>query len=166
MPRFTPGMNSPCCRRLPAAELMSYLTPQPIDLMALAASIAAPDRGALVTFTGLVRNHHAGRTVVSLGYTAYGEMAEKVCAEIVREVTSRWPVQVALAHRLGELAIGDAAVAIAVTGSHRSAAFEACRCVIDDLKTRVPIWKRERYADGTEAWVDPTAPNGLVEASS
>ena len=143
---------------------MSFLTTQPIDLMTLAASIAAPDRGALVTFTGLVRNHHAGRQVVSLGYTAYGEMAEKICGEIAREAQDRWQVQVALAHRLGELAIGDTAVAVAVTAGHRGAGFDACRWVIDALKSQVPIWKRERYADGTEAWVDPTAPNGLVEA--
>jgi molybdopterin synthase catalytic subunit len=141
---------------------MLFLTSQPIDLAALAASITAPGRGALVTFGGLVRDHHAGRQVVSLGYSAYGPMAEKVCGDIAREASERWPVQVALVHRLGELRIGDIAVAVAVTARHRGAAFEACRWVIDELKSRVPIWKRERYADGTEAWVDPTAPGGVV----
>jgi molybdopterin synthase catalytic subunit len=144
---------------------MSFLTSQPIDLTTLAASITTPDRGALVTFSGLVRDHHAGRAVVSLGYTAYGEMAERVCSDIVREAHERWPVQVALAHRLGELRIGEIAVAVAVTASHRGVAFEACRWVIDELKARAPIWKRERYADGTEAWVDPTAPGGVVDAT-
>jgi molybdopterin synthase catalytic subunit len=144
---------------------MSFLTSQPIDLTALAASITAADRGALVTFTGLVRDHHAGRAVVSLGYSAYGSMAEKICGDIAREAQQRWPVQVAMAHRLGELSVGDTAVAVAVTAGHRGAAFEACHWVIDELKSRVPIWKRERYADGTEAWVDPTGSSGVVEGA-
>lgn len=141
---------------------MAFLTTQPIDLLALAASITTPDRGALVTFSGIVRDHHVGRRVVALGYTAYGPMAEKVCADIVTEARARWQVQVAMAHRLGDLAIGDTAVAIAVTASHRGEAFDACRWVIDELKRRVPIWKRERYADGREAWVDPTASGGVA----
>lgn len=141
---------------------MSFLTSQPIDVAALAAAISAPDRGALVTFNGLVRDHHAGRQVRSLSYSAYGPMAEKVCGDVVREAGERWPVQVALAHRLGELTIGDSAVAVVVSSAHRSAAFDACRWVIDEIKSRAPIWKREHYADGTEAWVDPTAPGGVV----
>lgn len=145
---------------------MSYLTTQPLDTEELARSIAAPDRGALVTFAGTIRDRHAGRSVVSLDYTAYGAMAEAVCSAIVREAEARWPVRVALAHRLGSLAIGDLAVAIVVAAAHRGPAFEACRWVIDELKTRAPIWKREGYADGTVAWVDPTAPGGLVEAES
>lgn len=145
---------------------MAFLTEQPIDVTALAASIAAPERGALVTFAGLVRDHHAGRTVVSLRYTAYGPMAETICADILCEVRKRWPVHVAVAHRIGDLVIGDTAVAVAVSAAHRSAAFEACRWVIDELKHRVPIWKRERYGDGSEAWVDPTAPGGVTEVAS
>jgi molybdopterin synthase catalytic subunit len=144
---------------------VSFLTSQPIDLATLASSIAAPERGAQVTFAGVVRNHHAGRQVVSLGYTAYAPMAERVCAELVHEVEDRWTVHVALAHRLGELAIGDVAVAIAITSPHRGVAFDACRWLIDELKTRVPIWKHERYADGTTAWVDPTAPGGAIMSS-
>jgi molybdopterin synthase catalytic subunit len=145
---------------------MSFLTTQPIDPLALAASIMTPDRGALVTFTGIVRDHHAGRRVVALGYTAYGPMAEKVCADIVSEAHARWQVRVGIAHRLGDLAIGETAVAIAVTAGHRDAAFDACRWVIDELKRRVPIWKREQYVDGREAWVDPTAPGGVAETTS
>ena len=141
---------------------MSFLTSQPIDLAALAASVSAPDHGAVATFSGLVRNHHRGRAVVSLGYSAYEPMAERICSDLVDEVHQRWDVQVALQHRLGDLQIGDVAVGIAVSAQHRNTAFEACRWLIDELKSRVPIWKRERYADGSDAWVDPTAPGGVV----
>ena len=90
---------------------------------------------------------------MELEYSAYAAMAEAECARIVEETERRWPVRVALRHRIGLLAIGDAAVAIAVAGAHRDEAFAACRHVIEELKRRVPIWKRERYADGTVEWV-------------
>lgn len=144
---------------------MRYLTTQPIDPATLADGIASAECGAVVTFVGLVRDHHAGRSVVSLSYTAFDEMAEQVCAAIVAEARARWSAQVAVAHRLGHLFVGDVAVAIAVAAPHRDAAFEACRWVIDAVKARAPIWKRERYADGTEAWVDPTAASGTVPVS-
>ncbi|MGH7594324.1 MAG: molybdenum cofactor biosynthesis protein MoaE [Gemmatimonadales bacterium] len=144
----------------------AWLTPQPIDATALVASVSSPHRGALVMFTGLVRDRHAGRAVVSLAYSAYGGMAERVCAEILAEAGRRWAASVALAHRLGELHIGDVAVVVVVAADHREAAFDACRWVIDEVKRRVPIWKRERYADGTGAWVDPTAPGGVVVTPS
>ena len=115
-----------------------------------------------MTFTGVVRDHHAGRRVVSLDYSAYGAMAEQVCAAIVAAAEQRWAASVAVRHRLGELRVGDIAVVVVVAADHRGVAFDACRWVIDELKGRVPIWKRERYSDGTGAWVDPTAPGGLV----
>lgn len=139
---------------------MSHLTTEPIDLAALTARVASPAHGAVASFVGLVRNHHVGRPVEALAYSAYGPMAEELCAQIVAEAEARWPVAVALAHRTGALVIGDIAVAVVVGSAHRAAAFEACRHVIEDVKARVPIWKRELYADGTEAWVDPTAPAG------
>jgi molybdopterin synthase catalytic subunit len=94
--------------------------------------------------------------VQELEYVAYEPMAESIAAEIVSEAEGRWPVTVALRHRLGRLALGDVAVAIVAVGDHRDEAFAACRYVIEEVKRRVPIWKREKYADGTEAWVDPT----------
>jgi len=139
---------------------MSYLVHQPIDVSGLMASVAAADRGGLTSFVGLVRNHHDGRAVLELEYSAYEPMANVAVREIVAEAEGRWPVAVAVRHRLGLLAVGDAAVAVAVGGGHRGEVFEACRYVIEELKRRVPVWKRERYADGTEAWVDPTAPEG------
>lgn len=139
---------------------MSHLTAPPIDLAALTGQVLSPERGAVASFVGLVRNHHVGRPVVALAYSAYGPMAEQRCAAIVAEAEARWPVAVALAHRVGDLVIGDVAVAVVAAAAHRAPAFDACRYVIEEVKARVPIWKRERYADGSEAWVDPTAPAG------
>lgn len=136
---------------------MTYLLHQPIDVAGLTASVAAANQGGVASFIGMVRNHHAGRAVVELEYSAYQPMADAAIREIVTETEGRWPVAVAVRHRLGRLAIGDAAVAVVVAGSHRAEVFEACRFVIEEIKRRVPIWKRERYADGSEAWVDPTA---------
>ena len=84
-----------------------------------------------------------------LEYSAYDAMAEAECARIVAETEARWPVTVALRHRIGALEVGDMAVAIAVAAAHRDEAFAACRHVIEEVKRRVPIWKREYYADGT-----------------
>jgi molybdopterin synthase catalytic subunit len=143
---------------------MGFLTENRIDLPTLVAAISAPERGGVVTFHGLVRDHHAGRTVLRLEYHAYGPMAEAECGSIVAEAEARWPCRIILQHRTGLLAIEDMAVAIIAAAAHRGEAFDACRYVIEELKRRVPIWKREYYADGTEAWVDPTAPGGTVAA--
>lgn len=151
-----PGMSWPSSHPWRGGDV-GFLTHQPLDLAALVAGVAAPDRGGTCAFLGAVRDHHAGRAVLELEYSAYGPMAEATVAEIIAEAERRWPVRVAAAHRLGRLAVGDAAVAVAAAGAHRDEAFAACRHVIEELKRRVPIWKRERYADGTEAWVDPTA---------
>jgi molybdopterin synthase catalytic subunit len=142
---------------------MSHLSLRPLDLTALIDTVTAPDRGGVVTFIGVVRDHHHGRRVAGLSYSAYEPMAESVCAAIKAEAERRWPVRAALAHRLGDLEIGDAAVAIAVASAHRDDAFAACRYVIEEVKCRVPIWKRERFVDGTEEWVDPTQAGGRRE---
>lgn len=137
---------------------MTHLSRTPLALGELVERVASPGRGGIATFLGIVRDHHAGRPVTGLTYSAYEPMAEAVCAEIVAEAELRWPVRVALVHRLGALSIGEAAVAIAVAGDHRDEAFAACRHVIEEVKRRVPVWKLERFADGTEEWVDPTRP--------
>jgi molybdopterin synthase catalytic subunit len=134
-----------------------FLTDQPIDLAPLLAAVGAPDRGGVATFLGVVRNHHGGRAVLRLDYSAYGAMAEAECGRIVAEAQARWRVAVALRHRIGSLAIGDTAVAVVAASAHRDEAFTACRYLIEEVKRRVPVWKREFYADGTVAWVDPTA---------
>lgn len=135
---------------------MAFLTEQPIDLRALEARVQRPDRGAVVSFVGQVRDHHAGHQVTSLNYSAYQPMAEKICTDIVASAETKWPVSIAMVHRIGELVIGDLAVAIVVSAAHRDEAFAACRWVIEEVKTRLPIWKRELFVDGTEVWVDPT----------
>lgn len=134
---------------------MTFLTEQPLDPAVLLAEVAAPERGGVATFLGLVRNHHEGRPVERLEYSAYLPMAESECEAIVAEAASRWPVRVALRHRIGTLVVGDAAVAVAAASAHRDAAFEACRYVIEEVKRRVPIWKKEYFADGTVDWVEP-----------
>jgi len=135
---------------------MAFITGAPVDLPSLLAEVEAPERGAVAAFVGRVRNHHAGRGVLRLGYSAYGPMAEAECGRIVAEAETRWPVAIGLRHRVGSLAIGDIAVAVVAASAHRDAAFAACRHVIEEVKRRVPVWKREYYADGAEAWVDPT----------
>jgi molybdopterin synthase catalytic subunit len=132
---------------------MPYLTADPLDLSTLVAQLSSPDHGAIASFVGTVRNHHGGREVLRLEYSAYAPMAEAECTRIVSEAESRWPVAVALQHRIGALEIGDPAVAIAVGSAHRDEAFLACRYVIEELKRRVPIWKKEYFADGAVEWV-------------
>jgi molybdopterin synthase catalytic subunit len=136
---------------------MRFITGDPIDHAALLAAVQAPERGGVACFLGLVRDHHEGRPVLRLDYSAYGEMAEAECGRIVAEAEARWRVAVALQHRVGSLAIGDTAVAVVAASAHREEAFAASRYVIEEVKRRVPVWKREFYADGTVAWVDPTA---------
>ncbi len=126
---------------------MVRLQREPLDLASLHA-VSAKD-GALCLFVGVVRNENGGRPVLRLEYEAYEEMALPLMAEIEAEVRARWPVtDVLLLHRLGPLAIGEASVAVAVASPHRAEAFAACRHAIDTLKAKVPIWKKEFYADG------------------
>lgn len=135
---------------------MNCLSRNPIDVEHLAASVVTDQRGGVASFVGLVRNHQDGRPVMRLEYHAYEPMAEAECLRILEEARQRWPVAAALEHRLGALAIGDVAVAVAVAGDHRAETFDACRWIIEQVKHRVPIWKKEFYSDGTVGWVDPT----------
>lgn len=150
---------------------MTFLSPTPIDPAGLAARVESPFHGAVATFLGRVRDHHVGRAVQRLEYSAYGPMAEQECARVVAEAEARWPVRVALEHRIGTLEIGGIAVAVAVGGAHRDETFAACRFVIEEIKRRVPIWKKESYQDGSVEWVDPTsggagAPDSAVYAGN
>jgi molybdopterin synthase catalytic subunit len=135
---------------------MAFLSATAIDLATLIARIESPAHGGVASFLGQVRDHHEGRKVRRLEYSAYGPMAEEECARIVAEAEARWPVRVALEHRVGALEIGDIAVAVAAGGAHRDEAFAACRFVIEEVKRRVPVWKKEFYEDGAVEWVDAT----------
>jgi molybdopterin synthase catalytic subunit len=137
---------------------LARLVREPIDVASLAAT--APEDGALCLFVGVVRNENRGRRVLRLDYEAYEEMAVALMEEIATEAAGRFPVTaVRLVHRVGRLEVGEASVAVAVSSPHRAEAFAACRFAIDTLKARVPIWKKEFYADGS-AWLDgPAAPH-------
>lgn len=132
---------------------MSYLTDEPIDRDALIRNVMRPSDGACALFEGVVRNHHEGKTVEGIFYDAYRPMAEKEIGRITDEVRRAYPdVAVAVMHRLGELKVGDVSIAIACSSPHRAEAFAACRMVIDLIKQRAPIWKKER-GPGGEEWV-------------
>jgi molybdopterin synthase catalytic subunit/molybdopterin converting factor small subunit len=129
------------------------LVEEPIDAQVVAAEVADDRAGAIASFQGTVRRHSRGRMVVALEYEAYSGMAEKVMAEIADEVKSRYELcDVAVTHRIGRVEIGETSVAIAVSAPHRQDAIAACRDVIDALKERVPLWKKELY-EGGEEWI-------------
>lgn len=155
------GTKSRCCQRLPEVEVVGLME-RAIDPGEVIAAVQAPSHGGIASFVGLVRDHHGGRQVVRLEYSAYEAMAEAEMARIVAEAAERWAAKVAVRHRVGSLEVGEVAVAIAASAPHRGAAFEACRYVIEELKRRVPIWKKEHFADGSVAWVDPTSQAGPV----
>jgi molybdopterin converting factor subunit 1 len=131
-----------------------WIDAAPLSLDALLREVSGPEMGGVVTFTGVVRNHARGEAIDHLEYEAYAPMAEKEMRKIADAVRARWPlVRIAMSHRVGRLAIGDAAVMIAVAAPHRAEAFEACRFAIDRLKASVPIWKKE-FATGGSYWVE------------
>jgi molybdopterin synthase catalytic subunit len=134
-------------------HILCKLTQDPIDLRELIDFVADPSAGAMTTFVGTTRNTNDGRQVIRLEYECYPGMAEKEMSTIATEVLTRWPiVKIAMIHRLGRVDIGEASVAIAVSSSHRHAAFEACHYAINQLKETVPIWKKELY-EGGELWI-------------
>ncbi len=111
--------------------------------------------GAIVTFEGRVRNHNDLKQVIRLEYECYYPMAIKILEEIKSQAIEKWDIKkIIVVHRIGEIPIGDIAVWIGVMSHHREEAFEACRYVIDELKKRAPIWKRETYHDETAVWVE------------
>lgn len=133
---------------------MYRVTTEPLSADALASDVIVPEAGAVSVFLGVVRDNTAGRPVVALEYEANVPMAEAKLKEIGEAVHQRWPgvKQVAMLHRIGRLAIGEASVAIAVSAAHRREAILACHYAIDRLKETVPIWKREIFEDGA-VWV-------------
>ena len=136
---------------------MFELTSTPIDAVALTARLGAPEAGAAVIFEGRVRNHHLGRPVSQLEYEAYDDLARVEGEAIVAETEQLYAgTQVLCVHRTGTLGIGEAAVWIGVASAHRQAGFAACRHVIEELKRRLPVWKKEHHPDGAAEWVNCT----------
>jgi molybdopterin synthase catalytic subunit len=134
---------------------MFKISTAPIDPAALQRSLANVQAGACVTFEGWVRNRNDGQAVRALDYEAYVPLAEKEGERILAEVRGKFPVLAAMCiHRVGALQLGDLAVWVGVISEHRGAAFDACRQIIDETKSRVPIWKKEYYASGETGWIN------------
>ncbi len=126
--------------------------PDPVDLQRLIAAVSAPDKGAISIFLGTVRNEFEGLPTAALHYDAYGEMAERELRDIAESAERRHGCRVALYHRIGTLQLEEASVGIAAAAPHRAEAFAACREVIEEIKRRVPIWKREIPPAGEPVW--------------
>ena len=137
----------------------SDITTDPIEPGAVLARVGEPEDGAATLFVGIVRNSNDGRPVYGMEYEGYGDMAREQLAAIVAEAAGRaGSDRVAAVHRLGKLAVGEVSVAIAVSTPHRAEAFAAARYVIEEIKKRLPIWKREHYLDGEAEWLDGHVP--------
>jgi molybdopterin synthase catalytic subunit len=135
-------------------EPFIQITREPLDSSALIAAVNDPGAGGIVVFEGVVRDNARGKQIRYLEYDVYPEMAIQQIRKIIAEAEKRWNVdRVAVAHRIGRLEIGEASVIIVVATPHRAEAFEACRYIIDTLKTTVPIWKKEVAMNGEE-WVE------------
>ena len=135
---------------------MVSITLDPIDSASIITELSAPEAGGIDLFLGTTRNHSNGKGVVLLEYEAYEPMAIGIMEQLEREARTRWPlVNVVMIHRIGRVPVTEASVAIGVSSAHRAEAFEACRFLIDRLKSEVPIWKREHFEDGTSEWSGP-----------
>ncbi|MBW1879999.1 MAG: molybdenum cofactor biosynthesis protein MoaE [Deltaproteobacteria bacterium] len=121
----------------------------PLDVAEVRGAVEDPSFGAVLVFVGVTRDHFEGHHVTHLSYDAYPEMAVPVMAQIADEMRERWECRVAMVHRVGEVPVGEASVVIAVSAPHRAECYEASRYAIDELKKRVPVWKKENYEDGS-----------------
>ena len=131
----------------------------PFTVAEIESLVTAPGNGAVCSFSGLVRDHSHGKTVVALEYDAYVPMAEKLMREMAETISEEFAInRIAMVHRIGRMEVGELVVVVSVGAAHRDAAFQAARAGIDRLKTTVPIWKKEYFTDGSE-WVGAT-PDG------
>lgn len=146
--------------------MLARIVDRPIDPASVLAAVGDDADGASLLFLGTVRNHNEGRPVHGLHYEVYREMAESVLAEIAEEAAAiTGSSRIAVFHRTGELDIGDVSVAIAVSTPHRAEAFDAARYMIEEIKSRLPVWKRERYADGDAEWLPGEVAGTHVQSS-
>jgi molybdopterin synthase catalytic subunit len=134
-----------------------------IDPALLIAEVQSTEYGAISLFAGTVRDTNDGRSVSAIDYSAYTSMAEAELGRILVEAEDQFAVTaIVVEHRVGPLALGDVSVAIVAAHAHRAPALDCTRFVIEEIKKRVPIWKREHYADGSREWVDPTQATGVA----
>jgi len=134
--------------------MTAVVTTEPLDIAAHERAVAHPGAGAVVSFCGVVRDHDSGKGVVELEYEGHPSAGD-VLAEIVAEFAAEPAVYaVAVSHRVGKLEIGDVALAAAISTAHRAEAFALCARLVDEVKTRLPIWKRQVFTDGAEEWVN------------
>ena len=149
-------MKSRCCLRPAVGSVRFFdVVREPIDVRALEAALRTDADGGVVTFLGVVRDRaNDGGVVSGLSYEAYVPMAIDVFERIAGEARERYgEVRLAIVHRVGDLTVGEVAVAVVAASRHRGNAFRACESAIDALKARAPIWKKERYADGSGEWI-------------
>jgi len=138
---------------------MVEITNQPLDVAQAHQRLRSIDAGACVVFTGTTRRLTQGLETVELTYECYPELAQKVLRELVAEARKRWElIECLVWHRVGVVPLGEASVLVGASSSHREAAFEAARWLIDTLKERAPIWKQEHWADGSREWIHPGLP--------
>jgi molybdopterin synthase catalytic subunit len=135
--------------------LRAAVTAEPISLPDHERLVAQAPAGAIVGFAGVVRDHDGGRTVLRLDYSAHPS-AEQTLTEVLEEIaaSAQGVRAIAVSHRIGALSIGDAALVVAVAADHRGAAFATCAAVVDSVKARLPVWKHQFFADGTDQWVN------------
>lgn len=138
---------------MPGEVALAAITAAPVRVEDCTAAVTAAHCGAVVGFAGVVRDHDGGRAVMALSYTAH-PTAVDVLRAVAEDVAAAHPgVRVAVAHRVGDLVVGEVALAAAVAAAHRAEAFAACSRLVDEVKARVPIWKEQRFADGGTEWV-------------
>ncbi len=139
--------------------IRAHVQEDPISTDAVLGHVGAEEDGAVLLFLGVVRNHADGRPVRGMHYDAYRSMAASVLREIADEAAARLGTdRLSVVHRTGDLAIGEVSVAIAVSSPHRAEAYASSRYVIEEIKRRLPVWKKEHYTDGDARWVEGTAP--------
>ncbi|SDD78693.1 molybdenum cofactor biosynthesis protein MoaE [Rhodococcus tukisamuensis] len=133
-------------------ELLAAISPDPLDPAAVDAAVAGPEHGAVVLFSGVVRNHDGGQPVSALEYQAHPD-AQRFLRTCCEQVSAETGLPVAAVHRVGPLVVGDLALVAAAAAPHRAEAFAACSLLVERIKTEVPIWKRQHFADGVTEWV-------------
>lgn len=149
----TPAQAAAGTPSSPRARIVcAEVTAAPVDTGKLAAVVADPAAGTVATFDGRVRNHDDGRGVTGISYTAHPS-ANEIIGAIAAEIAGREGLRaVAVAHRVGELAVGETALAVAVSADHRAVAFDAVRDIVEEVKDRLPVWKQQVFTDGSRAW--------------